>query len=64
MRWRWLTKKSKRDRSEDWNRHYRVAQRLKLRLDEAADKVDLPRVKVLAARIRHVRDIQIRELGR
>ena len=64
MRWRWVTKKAKRDRSKDWNRHYRVVQRLKLRLDEAADRLDIARVKVLAARISRVRDIQIRDLGR
>ena len=63
MRWRWLRKKAKRDRSKDWNRHHRVAQRLLMRMNEAADKGDLERVKVLAARIHHVRDIQIADVG-
>lgn len=32
-------------------------------MNEAADRGDLDRVKVLGARIHHVRDIQIAELG-
>lgn len=64
MKWKWLRKKAKRDRSKDWNRHYRVVQRLQLRMNEAADRLDVDRVDVLLARIRHVRDIQISDLGR
>ena len=63
MRWRWLRKKARRDRSKDWNRHHRVAVRLQMRMTEAADRGDLHRVKVLAARIHHVRDIQISDVG-
>lgn len=63
MRWKWLRKKAKRDRSKDWNRHYRVVQRIQLRMNDAADRGDLERVKVLFARIKHVRDIQISDLG-
>lgn len=64
---KWITRKRQkpaRDRSMDYNRHYRVAQRIKLRLDDAADRGDLDRVKVLIRRLRRVRDIQLRELGR
>ncbi len=63
MRWRWLRKTAKRDRSKDFNRHYRVVKRLMLRLNEAADRGDLERVKVLGTRIKHVRDIQISDVG-
>ena len=34
-----------------------------MRMNEAADKGDLERVKVLSARIHHVRDIQIADVG-
>lgn len=63
MKFKWLRKKAKRDRSKDWNRHYRVCERLVLRMNEAADRLDVDRVEVLANRIRHVRDIQIADLG-
>jgi len=63
MKWQWMRKKAKRDRSKDFNRHYRVVQRLQLRLSEATDRGDLDRVTVIVNRIRHVRDIQISDLG-
>ena len=63
MRWHWLRKKARRDRSKDWNRHHRVAQRLLLRMNEAHACGNFERVKVLAARIHHVRDIQIADVG-
>ena len=40
-----------------------MAQRLLLRLEEAAARGDIERTKVLAARIAHVRDIQIVDVG-
>lgn len=55
--------RAKRDRSKDWDRHYRVAQRLMMRLEGAYNLGNLARVKVLAARIHRVKDIQIRDLG-
>lgn len=64
MKWRWLRKKAKRDRSRDFNRHLRVCERLQLRMAEAANGGDADRVEVLCERIRHVRDIQIADLGR
>lgn len=63
MKFRWQRKKAKRDRSGDWNRHWRVTQRLQLRLNEAADRHDIDRVRIYMNRIRHVRDIQIADLG-
>lgn len=63
MKFKWLRKKAKRDRSRDWNRHFRVCQRLQLRMNEAADRRDIDRVQVYVNRIRHVRDIQISDLG-
>lgn len=63
MKFRWLRKKAKRDRSRDWNRHFVVCQRLQLRMNEAADRGDIDRVQVFVNRIRHVRDIQISDLG-
>jgi len=59
MKWLWLRRKAKRDRSKDWDRHYRVAQRLLMRLEAAADEGDVDRAKILLSRIRKVRDIQI-----
>ncbi len=44
-------------------RHHRVAQRLLTRLEVAVTEGDLHRVKVLSARIHHVRDIQLAEEG-
>lgn len=66
MKWKWLTRQRRnpaRDRSSDWNRHHRVAQRLQLRLNEAVENLDTARVDVLMARLRRVRDIQLREVG-
>lgn len=63
MKWHWQRKKAKRDRSRDFNRHLRVCERLQLRMVEAADRGDADRVEVLCGRIRHVRDIQIADLG-
>ena len=66
MKWKWLTRRRKkpaRDRAKDWNRHYRVAKRLQLRLDEAVENQDIERVDILLARLRRVRDIQIRDIG-
>lgn len=45
------------------NRHYLVVQRLMLRMNEARDREDVPRMKLLLSRIRRVRDIQIKDLG-
>ncbi len=64
MKWHWHRRTAKRDRSNDFSRHYRVAERLQLRMNEAADRGDLHRVEVLCNRIRHVRDIQISDIGR
>lgn len=63
MKWKWLRKKARRDRSRDFNRHFRVAQRLVARMDDAIERGDIDRVKVIAKRIHHVRDIQISDLG-
>lgn len=62
---KWLTKQRKapaRDRSADFMRHSRVADRLALRINEAVEVKDVGRVNVLMARLRRVRDIQIRDL--
>jgi hypothetical protein len=65
MKWLWLRRKPRVSarKIKDVFRHYRVAQRLLLRMEEAAARGDLERVKVLSLRIRKVRDIQIAELG-
>jgi len=64
MRWRWRIKKARREeRKKDTMRHYRVAQRLQARMEDASRCGDLERVKVLADRIHRVRDIQTAELG-
>jgi len=77
MKWKWLRQQAKRDRSKDWNRHHRVALRIQLRLANTfaqlkiaaagGDEKEMHRLKaraeILMIRIRHVRDIQIRDTG-
>ena len=66
MEWIRERKKTKRiaeihaRKRRDWHRPYRIAQRIKLRIEACRDTQDVERARVLLARMRRVLDFQLK----